>query len=700
MHECSSLPPGCIRLIKLLPGRRHDRIHYELFTARLADRPQYKALSYVWGSRHTTSPIWERTSQTKKYVTANLERGLKRLRRTDGPLILWVDAICINQSDPNEKSHQVQLMREIFTGSDEVMMYLGEVMPFDSTSSSMEIDSPPSIFYCDHRDASKIASFRSRLSPKASRDCPDPDHSYEVFCLIRWLAGAPDLDNVECLFANNEVHHENIFEALRFLTRCKWWSRVWVVQEIVVPGKVTVYYGSMVAPWEMFVKAASSWTSLAPSPLPYELRCVLDTFARRILDIEHWRQRWRLGDRSDLLSLLRKFRGLQATEPQDSVYALLGLVDNQSIVPDYSLSAFRVFQNTTLQIVQQTGSLSVIFGGSGRKDHIGLPSWVPDWSAAGHDLDSLRAEQNKLYNTSLGGIVRVTDLETMSIQNGRTLNLVETQDGELRLQGAWLDSVAYVGEPMLSAEGLERTIQSWGILVAEWQKTIYSDDSLGDAFRRTLCADLMSDGRQYQRMSSAHSAALGMWLQKGAYGPQHPKGSPSFERVRDCLLDDVDQDGNIDRHDDDPKIRADLDASVQSATHRRRLYITMNGFIGLGPAKMRAGDEIFAIPGNVMPAVLRYARDPVRLEVIGDCYMHGIMDTKDMRSEVLHIKNRQRPRKNEGDGEVEAKIKAKIEVMHHWRSMFWCTRTMEWTGPEELGAHRRMLSGAQTLYLV
>jgi len=86
------LHPKEIRLMKLLPGQWHDKICCDLDTVFLTDEFPYNALSYVWGSQKNMRPIY--FGKTMKLVTVNLERILRRLRKTDSPLTLWVDAIC------------------------------------------------------------------------------------------------------------------------------------------------------------------------------------------------------------------------------------------------------------------------------------------------------------------------------------------------------------------------------------------------------------------------------------------------------------------------------------------------------------------------------------------------------------------------------------------------------------------------------
>lgn len=124
----------CIRLLRLLPGlERTENLHCELLEYDIrhatATNHLYEALSYIWGSEETPNPIIIRNQggeDTQLAVTQNLHAALLRLRHCQFPRIIWVDAICINQSDNEEKEHQIRLMAEIYAKANRVIVWLGE----------------------------------------------------------------------------------------------------------------------------------------------------------------------------------------------------------------------------------------------------------------------------------------------------------------------------------------------------------------------------------------------------------------------------------------------------------------------------------------------------------------------------------------------------------------------------------------------
>lgn len=137
--------PNTIRLLRLLPPSVHkqETLQCELFecTLRESDTTNYpyEALSYVWGSKVddlsdgpfndlsiTIIDNQKSRDNQKLAVTPNLRMALLRLRHNEMPRILWVDAVCINQEDKEEKGHQIQLMAAIYAKANRVIIWLGE----------------------------------------------------------------------------------------------------------------------------------------------------------------------------------------------------------------------------------------------------------------------------------------------------------------------------------------------------------------------------------------------------------------------------------------------------------------------------------------------------------------------------------------------------------------------------------------------
>lgn len=123
-HRYRCLAPGNIRLLVLSPGRVNEPIECFLDHYPLQDCPNYTALSYTWGSPGASVLIY--LDGASFWVRLNLYFFLEGYRDRYNPSVLWIDAVCINQDDLDEKTSQIQLMNRIYEEADHVLIWLGE----------------------------------------------------------------------------------------------------------------------------------------------------------------------------------------------------------------------------------------------------------------------------------------------------------------------------------------------------------------------------------------------------------------------------------------------------------------------------------------------------------------------------------------------------------------------------------------------
>jgi hypothetical protein len=250
------LPPGSIRLVRLLPGEWTTTIRCELFDGPLGST-KYRALSYVWGSKNVQRPIMP--NNTVFPVTVNLEGALRHLRELHKAdkedFVLWIDALAINQRDVKERTSQVQMMGKIYAQSEEVVVYLGDRLGGDAN-----LNTPP-----------PIIKFDANGNTLEARTC---DRSaaglYDVFSWIGDFArSTPPKDfstfgsYVSKKTASTATEATSrLFEAMRrfmYPPFTPWWSRIWVVQEITLNPKIVMVYGTITAPWAMLASAADTY---------------------------------------------------------------------------------------------------------------------------------------------------------------------------------------------------------------------------------------------------------------------------------------------------------------------------------------------------------------------------------------------------------------------------------------------------------
>ncbi|KAF6834102.1 hypothetical protein CMUS01_06284 [Colletotrichum musicola] len=122
-----------IRTLELLPGDFDDPIRCNIRTVDLALKPEFEALSYTWANENGDASKSEKIFVGDRHDilsgTANCVNALRRLRfpkTSNTSRELWVDAICINQENIQERSHQVGIMQYIYATALRVLIYLGE----------------------------------------------------------------------------------------------------------------------------------------------------------------------------------------------------------------------------------------------------------------------------------------------------------------------------------------------------------------------------------------------------------------------------------------------------------------------------------------------------------------------------------------------------------------------------------------------
>ena len=199
MLPYTPLDPGLreFRLLLLAPGDEAESIDSVLVHASLDNHPPYESLSYAWGNAKATYPI--NVSGCTFMATMNLKAALKRLRYTDDERYLWVDAICINQSDISERSDQVTKMHWVYQRAERVIIWLGEHSG-DSRAATKLLE----MLSVDDSDVHQVEDAHRR-----------PQRSPAM--LARWVP----------------IYH---------LFSRPWWSRVWVMQEVVWAAETLVIY--------------------------------------------------------------------------------------------------------------------------------------------------------------------------------------------------------------------------------------------------------------------------------------------------------------------------------------------------------------------------------------------------------------------------------------------------------------------------
>ena len=333
-------PSDYIRLVSLRCGQFDDPIWLELTQAPLRnsiESPSYEALSYTWGNPEQICTV---TLNKRPFqVTKNLEAALRHLRykpqtrdTANNYRVLWVDAICINQEDIEERNLQVRQMFDIYKYALRVLLWLGE----------------------GDQDSDRAMTLMNK---------------YPVL-FPREQAGS---GVVERYAAFQGMQFQGNWQALEqgFFTRpC--WNRIWIVQEVAVAKEVIVVCGSYTIPWYVL----SSYVKHSNEKSPQSHPCKV---------IDGIRDKWQSGVSCLLHQLVLTLRDFNATIAVDKLYACLGLclaTGDEDLYPDYSKATWQVYAEFTKHIIVQQKKLDFICAMNNIKFTGGLPSWVPDFQSA------------------------------------------------------------------------------------------------------------------------------------------------------------------------------------------------------------------------------------------------------------------------------------------------------------------------------
>ena len=312
-----------VRLLELhsiVPGEEEDQlINVSMHTAPLNECPAYYALSYCWGPRECARNIM--IDGHPHPVTNNLYEALTALRGRQVPH-LWVDALCINQDDPDEKGAQVQRMATIFQEAQKVVAWLG---PARDDTGTM------------------FASLRELANSQRTPTCWEAPFQFRAKPSSLLTFG-------DVLFGRYS------------------WSRILdqtlVVQELAVATQVELFCGAHSLDGRVFELLFSShgW---AEKQLDAEKRWTFESFEHfeRVVNIWSVREQVRQRKPLDLLNLLSSLRRCITTEILDRDYAISGLAyDQRSFVaePDYTLSAARLDFTMTRRLMESTASLDIL----------------------------------------------------------------------------------------------------------------------------------------------------------------------------------------------------------------------------------------------------------------------------------------------------------------------------------------------------
>jgi hypothetical protein len=354
----------------------------------LAEEHMFHALSYVWGDGRAIKEILLDGKPFK--IAQNLYEVLLQLREQPGsPLKIgypddyfWIDAICLNQEDVDEKAQQIPRMMEIYHTSLKVVIWLGPNKPMTKLEKIGR-----------RTDASPIDPFDRFL---VGREGTSPDSTIKLlFEKARTLWTDWDLpdDPAEEEPVLRDVFGESynaVLAASAELLRRPWFSRVWTVQECSLEVSPMVLAGRHRVDLDRLTKL------LKVLALHHRIILYVPGYLR-ILALDHIDKQWHLKEQLEaqgqksktnmaqwILEILHCIGSAKATDPRDQIYGILCLVTHFcqkqlpiELQPNYRLPFEIIYWQYTAWLFENGGDLRLL--SSDRNGLQGVPSWVPDF---------------------------------------------------------------------------------------------------------------------------------------------------------------------------------------------------------------------------------------------------------------------------------------------------------------------------------
>ncbi|KAH7220449.1 heterokaryon incompatibility protein-domain-containing protein [Fusarium redolens] len=605
------LPEGdSFRLLEILPGKS-GIVQCKLHICSLKENKMaYEALSYTWGKTAYEARYQKPARDQKIRVTANgknhllsvsenLNIALRELRRSNVPRLIWADAVCINQEDVKERSQQVVMMGEIFSGAWQVIIWLGE--EFDRCSCGK------TILEAALSSASEAFSGICSVVNEWLIQCGQEDLKATYSEVSR--DGQSVLHHAKI---RNDATPDSEYEACRFemmqLFRRRWFSRIWVLQEAVLASHAIIQLGSYQIPWE--------WVGLAAAITVHKPELSLNDFGEIIpTGAMHCYFMYRLSIsqrcfpplKFSFAHLLQVTRLFESKDPKDKIYGLLGIATTDSIaikiIPDYrkETTIEKVYEDVARLMLESNSPLTFLSGAGTFGDFDpSRPSWVPSWHRY-RPWTILPTKKHPGFRCALSALMEMD----------RT-----NQPGQLSLKGVILGRIHSMQEVLGQVELFDQNERERQIFLSRprWSE--------GDWKICALTLTCGGEGRAYPvddeathlaDMAAAVLSGKLNWVMKDLITLESVIESKPGDVTQLEYLNEIAKDGDWRRY-----------ISAITPFHNfYRVFVTEANHFGLGPMDMKIGDQLCVLFGAEVPFLLRPKGDGYL--IVGECYVYEVM---------------------------------------------------------------------------
>ncbi|PQE14665.1 heterokaryon incompatibility protein [Rutstroemia sp. NJR-2017a BVV2] len=547
-----------IRMIVIHDATDNGQLQCTLEYISLIDPGPYSALSYCWGGQADKKHIIVDGSPVG--VGANLEAALKQLQ-LHGYKRIWADALCINQSDLEERGLQVRNMQQIYSKAKNVIAWIGN----DEKNIAAAV-----VYFLKNRMFEWLPS-RRRTAFLGFKE-PSLGFGVEPSIAKQW-----------------EQQRWRIFEDFFNLD---YWRRVWVIQELASGSDIKIIFGNTKISWQSILDAV---TFLGEHTAEISEVC---RSSQNIAQLHRFRSRFLSNSQGPitLYEALQWSHYALATDPRDKIYALLGLTsDGHKIIPlpNYQQSLAQIHENMTKAMFVLEKSLdSICLRGLDCCDDR-QPSW---------EDRKLRERKPQIgvpiFDTQESGILRT---------KGDVL-------GSVCALSSYISTTREAGEP--SAQKIEVDGKDELALAISHNLQSNYPSGIANAIAQNLCSSQL-----IRNFSTTEDCFYNLWKPETQKALQ---GLPLLRWLDDnsslkigslSLQDWAQSESKRSRlkkslslwhssyHSSDQGRYTDMMSEIFLGS--MRLMVTQTGFIGLAPSATQTGDIICYIRGCSEPVVLR-----------------------------------------------------------------------------------------------
>ncbi|KAF7591830.1 hypothetical protein BBP40_001027 [Aspergillus hancockii] len=597
-----------------------------------------------------------------KFLEKAEERGLSATRKSwpEGPQMwCWIDQICIDQSNLEERGSQVSIMDQIYEVASYTLIWLGLEDRYTKTAVQAIL---------------KLHSAQGDLI-----------HSSEII---------PYKHQPEEVYAAANIPYVSLDEwtAIATLFLRPYLRRLWVIQENILSYTCIGYCGRYEVPWRAFCTVAQqvyfrqTLLGRVTSTEFIDLNSPVVAIESEILHLTQWKDRLQNGDKASmpktmsLENLLFETWTFRSTDARDKIFGLYGLLTKVGPVswrPDYSKPAAHVYANATKEIMRSAGELRMLSAVLDKtlRNIPDLPSWVPDYSVPFCNM--MCAKYNAAGTLSPPPHIQPSPWNVLQV-SGAKIDAVwqtgNTTSGPKQLgmffDTRWFELALLLTHPYHN--GQARTEALWRTLCADQSVdgSFPAPTKHGDCFREmtTILSCVKAEETARAAEADANIVVLKAAMhhirqvlsnppisdlphediQRTFGDPDTNLSSPELQTLTHLLyklhflgvveedpwtptIDEIETAYNSttwqtwDENSTLPSDGSEFHEALRSKHGRRCLFVTKKRYLGLGPASMVDGDEVWVIPGSGAAFVLR----PVEghsFHLIGEAYVHGVMN--------------------------------------------------------------------------